>query len=212
MHKDKDSINTDKDKNTPQHDHHCVCGGHCGCGHDHHAHHAHKHDNNSHANEANGDANNTNSQYTTQTDSDDVAVKIAELENNWKRALADYKNLEKRVAEERVEIVRYANQTVLLKMLTVLDNLELLAQHNPDESIKLIMKEFTQILTDEGVEKIQADGMDFDQNLMDAVEMVEVENKKEIGKVIKVGQNGYKLFGKVIRPAKVTVGSQKEEK
>lgn len=139
--------------------------------------------------------------------SENPEEKIKELVNNWKRALADYKNLEKRVAEDHVEIVRFANRTLILKLLWVLDNLEALEKHSNDNSIEIILKEFRQILIDEGTEEIEADGKDFDESEMEAIELVDGDE----GKVIEVTQKGYKLHNKVIRPAKVKVGQPKKE-
>ncbi len=133
--------------------------------------------------------------------------KINELENNWKRALADYKNLEKRVSEDRVEIVRFANRTLILKMIWVLDNLEALEKHSDDDGIEMILKEFRQILVDEGLEEIDTEGKKFDESEMEAIELVDGDE----GKVIEEVQNGYKLHNKIIRPAKVKVGQPTKE-
>ncbi len=138
---------------------------------------------------------------------DELEQKVQELENNWKRALADYKNLEKRVSEEREEFVKYSNWVLISKLLPILDNLELLNAHMNDEGMNMILKEFKQILFEEGLEEIDAENKDFDSSLMDAVEIVEGEE----GKVMEVMQKGYLLKNKVIRPAKVKVGQTRKE-
>jgi molecular chaperone GrpE len=137
----------------------------------------------------------------------ELEEKIAELENSWKRALADYQNLEKRVIEERKEYIGFANRILISKLINVLDSLEILNKHTDDEGIKLIVKEFKQILSDEGLEEIKTEGEDFNMLVMEAAEMVEGES----GKVIEVISKGYKLKDKVIRPAKVKVGLGKKE-
>jgi molecular chaperone GrpE len=136
------------------------------------------------------------------------SAEIDELTNNWKRALADYKNLEKRVAEDRLEVVRFANRTLILKLLAVFDNLEVLQKHSEDEGIEMILKEFRQILNDEDLQEIEAEGKKFDEAEMEAVELVDGKE----GKVMEVTQKGYKLHKKVIRPAQVKVGQSKKEK
>lgn len=136
----------------------------------------------------------------------ELEERIKELENNWKRALADYKNLEKRVAEEREEIVSFSNWVLVSQLIPLLDNLELVQKHTDDEGLKMIIKEFDQILKNEGLEEIQAEGKDFDPMIMDAVEMVEGEPNK----VSEVNQKGYKLKDKLIRPAKVKVGKKED--
>ena len=137
----------------------------------------------------------------------ELQEKVNELENNWKRALADYSNLQKRFAEEKQDIVRFANSTLILKLLSVLDNLEMLEKHSDDESLPLVVKTFKQALLDEDVKEIEAEGKDFDSATMDAVEMVSGES----GKVIEVSQKGYILKDKVLRPARVKVGKGVEK-
>lgn len=139
---------------------------------------------------------------------EELEQKIYELENNWKRALADYKNLEKRVTEEREEIFKFANQILISKLIFIMDSLEMLGDHLNDMGLNMILKEFRQILNDEGLEEIEAEGKDFDTGVMEAIEMIEGEE----GKVIEVTQKGYMLRNKVIRPAKVKVGTKNTRK
>ena len=68
--------------------------------------------------------------------------KLQDLENNWKRALADYKNLEKRVEEEKREMFIFAKETVLKEILPVLDNLKMLQKHIQDKGLELTIKSF----------------------------------------------------------------------
>lgn len=123
-------------------------------------------------------------------------------ENNWKRALADYKNLQTRIEQEKVEIVRYAGQVLISRLISVLDNLEMIVKHSDDKGIELTLKEFKQILDEEGLEAIDSDNQEFDASTMEAIEMVEGETNK----VIETVQKGYKLRDRVLRPAKVKVG------
>jgi molecular chaperone GrpE len=131
--------------------------------------------------------------------------KILELENNWKRALADYKNLEKRYAEERFAMAAYANTNLLVKLLPVLDTLEMVSTHIDDTGLKMTIKEFKQVLSDEGVMEIDATNKEFDSTQMDAIDTIEVEEDKK-NKVIEIIAKGYKLKDKLIRPARVKVG------
>ncbi len=133
-----------------------------------------------------------------------ASEKIAELENNWKRALADYQNLQKRVGEEREEIVRFANSMLILRILPILDNLYLMQKHNDDEGLRMTISEFERILVEEGVEEIDSEGKEFDAEKMDALEMVEGEENK----VMEVVQKGYMYKNKVLRPTRVKVGGK----
>lgn len=131
-------------------------------------------------------------------------VKIEELTNAWKRALADYKNLERRCGEEKEAIIKFSNFILLEKLIPVLDNLESLSAHINDKGLEIITKQLTTILTDEGVEEIKAMGEDFNPMFMEASEMVEGEENKVIEVVLK----GFKLQEKILRPARVKVGKK----
>ena len=130
-----------------------------------------------------------------------------ELENQLKRALADYQNLERRVSEERSLLSQLTSALVIEKILPVLDNLKSAQIHLKDEGLALVIKQFEDVLNSEGVEEIQAEGTQFDPNLHEAAEVVGGENDNV---VVKVLANGYKINDRVIRPAKVVVSKKPE--
>src|SRR3990167_11197134 len=80
--------------------------------------------------------------------------KIEELENQVKRTLADYRNLENRVQNERGEWILKANKQLLLNILPVLDTLVLASKHSKDQSLALSLQQFLDILEKEGVKRI----------------------------------------------------------
>lgn len=129
--------------------------------------------------------------------------KITELENKWKRALADYENLKRRFEKEREEFVKFSAARILDKLLPILDSLEKWQEQKKEEGVRLILEQFKGVLASEGVEEIDALGKSFDPLTMDAVAV----GKGEKNKVISVIMKGYKLNGKVLRPAKVKVGT-----
>lgn len=130
--------------------------------------------------------------------------KISDLENNWKRALADYKNLEKRIAEDKEQLVFYVKKQTIEKFLPFLDNLEKIEEHIKDKGFELTLKEFRKTLVGMGVQEIEAEGKEFDHITMEAVET----QKGEGNKVLKTILRGYLLNGKLLRPAKVVVGQE----
>jgi molecular chaperone GrpE len=129
---------------------------------------------------------------------------FANLENQLKRALADYQNLEKRIAEEKSSWIKTANKDLLLKLLPGLDSLLLAEKHTQDEGVRISIKHFLDILEQDGVKKIETVGKDFDPNLMEAIGTAEGEN----GKIIEEARTGYTLFGSILRPAQVIVGKR----
>lgn len=135
-------------------------------------------------------------------------ARIKELEDLWKRALADYQNLEKRVAKEKEEFAKFANSELILKILPAIDDLEKAERHLEDEGLSLALENLRQGLKETGLEKIELEGKRFDPLEM---ECVEVSQGGE-GKVLEEIRAGYKLNGKVLRPAQVKVGKQKINK
>jgi molecular chaperone GrpE len=137
-----------------------------------------------------------------------IKAQIEDLTNKWKRALADYQNLEKRVKSEKEEFGNYANRELILKLLPVLDTFEKLEEHLKDEGLALALRQFRDILTQEGLEKIEVLGKEFNPQEM---ECVEVEEGKEENRVTEEVRAGYRLKGKVLRVAQVAVGKRKIE-
>lgn len=132
----------------------------------------------------------------------ELEEKVIDLENKWKRALADYLNLEKRIKKERSALVKLASAQLLDKLLPVFDELEICEQHLKDKGLGMTLRKFQEVLESEGVEEIRVAGKEFDPKTMDAVEITRGPKNK----VTKVTLKGYQLDGEVLRPAKVKVG------
>ncbi len=130
---------------------------------------------------------------------------IEEFKNKYLRAIADYQNLEKRVGEERFELMKMANKNLLIKILPFLDNLEKAELFVKDEGLKISKDHFVQILKDAGLEEIEMMGKDFDPISAEAVQLVP---GKEEGKIVEVLQKGYRFEDKIIRVAQVKVSKK----
>lgn len=134
------------------------------------------------------------------------ALAQRELEDQLKRALADYQNLERRVEEERKLLLSLSSAILIEKFLPVLDNLENAQKHLNDEGLSIVTKQFKDILAREGVVEIEAEGAQFDPHLHEATEVIEDPTAgSDEGRVVKVLRKGYKLNDKVLRPAQVAV-------
>lgn len=129
--------------------------------------------------------------------------KCEELEQNWKRAVADYVNLKKRTESERIEFVKYATKELILDVLQALDNFESVLQHTDDKNFEVSVSFFRDILKRHGVEEINVINEEFDSNTSEAVELISGEKNK----VLEVLQKGYLLNGLLLRPARVKVGN-----
>lgn len=138
----------------------------------------------------------------TAKETETLKKEIADLTENWKRALADYQNLQKRYERERADFVQFANASLILRLIEVLNHLERAAENLKDKGLDIVVTEFKKVLTEEGLEEIKSEGEKFDPNFMEAVETVE---GKDEGKVAEIVNKGYSLNGKVLLPAKVKV-------
>lgn len=131
---------------------------------------------------------------------------IETWEHQYKRALADYQNLLKQTAKEKEEFVRYALTDFLHDLLPVYDHLKMsLASLNGEEEkspwvegVRHVLKQFKEVLNNRGIEEIKTVGEKFDHHCMEALEGSGEKVKQEV-------IPGYKLNGRVIRPAKVIV-------
>lgn len=142
---------------------------------------------------------------------EEIAVNLA----GWKRAQADYQNLKRTSANEKIELIKYASSNLITKLIPLFDNFELALKYTPEElknnqwvqGIEFILKQMQDILIEEGVKIINPLGEDFDPHQHEAVEMVTAEEESNKNKVIEVMQVGYKLEDKLIRSARVKVSS-----
>lgn len=125
-----------------------------------------------------------------------------ELEEQVKRVLADYQNLEKRTIEDRKNWIKMANKELLLRLLPVLDTLILANKHVKNDGLELSIKQFQDVLKEEGLERVETTGCKFNPETMECVETVDGEE----GKVIEELSAGYLLNDKLLRPARVKVG------
>ena len=135
-------------------------------------------------------------------ETDELKKRIGELENQLKRALADYQNLEKRVAAERSEWIKTVNKELILRILPILDTLKMAAKHSQDDTLQVSIKQFEDVLKSAGATGIDTIGRMFDPLIMDAV----ATGDGEEGKILEEVRPGYMLHDKVLRVAQVKVG------
>ncbi len=130
----------------------------------------------------------------------------------WQRARADFLNYKKEEMERIAGFMAYANEELILKILPILDNFEIVENKLPEnlkneENVKGILQVKIQLqdfLKNQGLEEIKTVGEKFDPNLHETVGEVEIKDK-ESGIIIEEIQKGYKINGRLLRPAKVKV-------
>lgn len=137
----------------------------------------------------------------------------------WQRARADFINYKREETQRLKNFFEIEKAGIILKILPILDNLQRakkeISQRKADSNylkgLDQIEKQFQELLEKEGIEEIKAESGKFDPNFHEAVAIEETEAKgEEAGKILRVVQKGYKLNGKVIRPAKVKVRLSKQ--
>lgn len=123
------------------------------------------------------------------------------------RALADYDNLSKRVDRERQDLGKIVSAGIIIRLLPVLDNLESAQAHLKDSGLAISIVEFKKVLSEEGLNEIKPKVGDvFDENKMEAIEVVEGVRDNIVSETVLVGWEF--SDGTVVRHAKVKVSKK----
>jgi len=138
------------------------------------------------------------------------------LHDKYLRACAELENTKKRLEKERIDSVKYANDSLLLEFLPILDNLEIAEKHIKEakdfkavqEGVDMIQLQMQNFLKDIGVERIKTVGEKFDPNQHEIVEMDE-SVKEGDGFIAEELKPGYRINGRLLRPALVKIGNGK---
>ena len=138
----------------------------------------------------------------------------------WQRAKADYLNSQKREEENKKDIVRYATERIIDDLIPVLGSFDMAFANkeawekvdiNWRVGVEYIYNHLKQVLDQNGLEEVNPIGQPFDINRDEAIEYVKVDDESKDGEVVEVIQKGFKLNGKILKPAKVKIGEYKSE-
>jgi molecular chaperone GrpE len=149
--------------------------------------------------------------------------RAAKADDYWDRLLrqtADFDNYKKRAARERQDAISYANESLLSKLLPVLDAFEMAiaaatntnaneraAAQSLQTGVVMVSNQLKSILAETGLEEIDAGGKPFDPNLHEAVSQ-EVTDEVPEGRVVRQIRKGYKFRNRLLRPAGVIVAKK----
>ena len=130
------------------------------------------------------------------------------------RSQADFDNYKKRAAREKEEAIKYANSSLLERLISIVDNFELglsaargEGENSPIYSgMSMVLKQLTDFLADNGLQPIDAEGHRFDPNLHEAIAHEASADVPE-GVVIRQTRRGYRLKERLLRPSSVVVSS-----
>jgi molecular chaperone GrpE len=153
------------------------------------------------------------------TDEEKLRVQVADLKDKLLRGQADWDNSRKRILKDKEEAVRYAGESLLEKLLPVLDNFEMGMQAAKtaadakaiSQGFEMVLAQFQQVLREAGVEAVDAMGHAFDPHRHEALGHQDSEEHPE-GHVIMQTRKGYKLKDRLLRPASVFVARKPEQK
>lgn len=142
----------------------------------------------------------------------DLQKEIEALKASELRIRADFDNFRRRTNEENAKRVKFASQSVIEKLIPLIDNFERALQVNAtsedakqiQSGVDMIHRQLLDVLNAEQVEVIEAVGQPFDPNFHQAV-MQEPSDEFESGIVTMELQKGYTMHGRVIRPSMVKV-------
>jgi molecular chaperone GrpE len=156
-------------------------------------------------------------QPSSRGDSDDALSGLqADLDRFRDLALrsqADFENYKKRATREKEDAVKYANSSLLERLVSILDNFELglaAAKTEGDQSpiysgMVLVQKQLNDFLEENGLQPIEAEGKKFDPNLHEAIAHEASDAPEET--VIRQARRGYRFKDRLLRPARVVVSS-----
>ncbi len=152
------------------------------------------------------------------TEEEKLTAQVVELEDRLLRSAAEFDNFKKRTVRRFEEIVRSANDRILLQLLEVVDNFERALDHGDEqadlegyrEGMKLIYEQLTTLLDKHEVSPIEAVGKPFDPNLHEAVMQTESDEYPE-GTVAIEMSKGYRQGGRILRHSKVGVSAGASE-
>ncbi len=145
-----------------------------------------------------------------------LELEVQEWKNSYTRKLAEFQNFTKRKETEVSEMKKYASEGIIVKLLENIDNLERAENASAEtknfdalvEGVNMILRNLKYMLSEEGVEEVEAgEGVKFNPYEHQAM-MTEEKDGLDNDVIVQVFQKGYKLKGKVIRPAMVTVNKK----
>jgi molecular chaperone GrpE len=130
------------------------------------------------------------------------------------RSQADFENYKKRCAREKEDAIKYANTSLLERLVAIVDNFKLGLEAARGESeqspiysgMTLVLKQLNDFLAENGLQAIEAEGQKFDPNLHEAIAHEPSEQFPE-GTVIRQTRRGYRFKDRLLRPSSVVVSS-----
>jgi len=146
---------------------------------------------------------------------EELEQQLAEQKDKFIRLYSEFENYRRRTSKEKLELSKTASEGVITNLLPILDDFDRAYKAFEEkkdteafkEGVDLISDKFYKILKQKGLEEIDSNGKEFDTDLHEAITKIPAPDKKLVGKIIDTTEKGYTIANKVIRFAKVVVGS-----
>lgn len=149
-----------------------------------------------------------------ESETEKLKRELSESQDKYLRLYSDFENFRRRTAKEKLELIEFASESLIIDLLPVVDDFERAIQSMNEakevksvcDGVNLIFNKMKKVLTDKGLSEIECIEKDFDPEIHEALTKIPAPKKKLKGKVVDQIQKGYSLKGKVIRHSKVVVG------
>lgn len=158
---------------------------------------------------------NTENANTNSASDNKLEQELAEQKDKFIRLYSEFENYKRRTAKEKLEFAVSANKELMTALLPIIDDMEraeksIEASTDVDaikEGLKLVFGKLTKTLENKGLKIIEAQGQPFDSEFHEAITQIPAPSEDLKGKVVDVVEKGYFLNDKIIRFAKVVIGS-----
>ncbi|MEO6903399.1 MAG: nucleotide exchange factor GrpE [Bacteroidia bacterium] len=153
----------------------------------------------------------------TEKDSEiaDLKKEIREVNDKYIRLYSEFDNFRKRTAKEKIDIIQTGSEDVFKSLLPIIDDFERAIKSNAEttdlkavnDGVQLIYNKLKSTLTHKGLAEMASIGEPFNADIQEAITSIPAPSEDMKGKVIEELEKGYMLNGKIIRFAKVVIGS-----
>lgn len=146
---------------------------------------------------------------------DKLTAELADSKEKYLRLYADFENFRRRTSKEKLDYLKSANEEIIKAILPVIDDFERAQRSTASiedatvvkEGMQLIYNKLYKILEQKGLKPMESVGKSFDPDLHESITQIPAPKEELKGKVVDEVEKGYFLNDKVLRFAKVIIGS-----
>jgi molecular chaperone GrpE len=144
-----------------------------------------------------------------------LAAELAEMKDKYVRLYSDFENFRRRTSREKLDYLKSANEEMMVALLPVLDDFERAIKFSGEaddtdaakEGLRIVYNKLYKTLEQKGLKPMETKGQPFNPDLHEAITQSPAPSPKLKGRIIEEVEKGYLLNDKVIRFAKVIIGS-----